>query len=578
MSFSLLSVLILIAAVWVISTQVVSQARQELQEQIKASVPLYNAVWEEQAGRLSSLGMAMAGSPIVKTILGDPRASRDKGTLRQMLAEFGQQLSKNVDLILISDGGGKITFAESRDPALSHLSELPYARVVAENQKPARAFRILGGKLYHLILTPVLSHSQNEDFDNTLAVVAAGSELNRSMASELQLRAHSDILFFSGEQLYASSLQPELEMAAAKTTALHRITGIPLEQPTELQIAGDDRLAFIRALTGFDGQTVGYVAVVRSLGSARKLLHAVSTKLVIVGALSIILVLCISYFIARHITRPIESLAAGALELGRDNYEYKIDLSPEGEVGQLAAAFDQMRQSIKHSRAVLLKSERLATVGQMASGIIHDLRSPLAAISNAAELIAGAKLSESQRQVLAQSQLSASHRMGAMLGEILEYSRGDYQLNLSRQELAALIDSAIKECATLKHAPLVKVEAHIPPNLFVLVDCERARRIFENLLGNSVQAMLHGGAITIRAEAVGGRVRINITDTGPGIPAQLRDRLFEPFVTQDKQNGTGLGLAIARSIAEAHRGSLCLVSADGQPAEFCLELPLNPGA
>jgi len=213
----------------------------------------------------------------------------------------------------------------------------------------------------------------------------------------------------------------------------------------------------------------------------------------------------------------------------------------------------------------------------MASGIIHDLRSPLAAISNAAELIARTELSSSQRQVLSQSQLGASQRMGAMLGEILEYSRGDYQLSFSRQELAALVDSAIKECVNPMRAPLVAVEVHVPANLFVRVDCEKTRRIFENLLGNSVQAMPQGGTITVRAEEDGDKVRINIADTGSGIPALLRDRLFEPFVSQGKQGGTGLGLAIARSIAEAHGGSLTLVSADDRPAEFCLELPLESG-
>jgi signal transduction histidine kinase len=574
MSFSLLSVLILIAAAWVISAYVSAQARQEVQDEIKASVPLYNAVWEEQAGRLSTLGMAMAGSSIVKTILGDPRASRDKGTVRQMLAEFGQQLSENVDLILISDGGGNITFVDSRDPALLQLSELPFARAVAENQKPAQAFLTLGGKLYHLMLTPVLSHSQNKDFDNTLAVLVAGSELNRNMASELRRRAHNDILFFAGEKLYTSSLQPEIESAAAKTAELRTVSHLPLDQPIELQIAGDSRLAFVRLLTGFDSKTVGYVVVIHSLSDTRKLLHAVSTRLLIVGTISIVLVLCISYFIARHITRPIESLVAGALELGRGNYEHKIDLSSEGEVRQLATAFDQMRQSIKQSQAVLLKSERLATVGQMASGIIHDLRSPLAAISNAAELISGTELSSSQRQVLAQSQLQASQRMGEMLRETLEYARGDYQLSCSRQELASLLDSAIQECAILKRAPSVKVDVQIPPGLLVCVDRERARRIFENLLENSVQAMPQGGTITIKAELAGDKVHTTIADTGSGISAELRDRLFEPFVSQGKQGGTGLGLAIARSIAEAHGGSLSLISAGDQPAEFCLELPL----
>jgi signal transduction histidine kinase len=213
----------------------------------------------------------------------------------------------------------------------------------------------------------------------------------------------------------------------------------------------------------------------------------------------------------------------------------------------------------------------------MASGIIHDLRSPLAAISNAAELIAKAELSPDQRQVLAQSQLGASQRMASMLAEILEYSRGGYQLNLSQQELSSLVTQVIQDCISPIHAPQVKVEAHIPPNLFVRVDCGRIRRIFENLFGNSVQAMPQGGTITVNATVAGDTVRIQVADTGSGIPAPLRDRLFEPFVSQGKLGGTGLGLAIARSIAEAHGGSLSLVSAQDQSAEFCLELPLEPG-
>jgi len=123
----------------------------------------------------------------------------------------------------------------------------------------------------------------------------------------------------------------------------------------------------------------------------------------------------------------------------------------------------------------------------------------------------------------------------------------------------------------------VTVEIHIPVNLFVRVDCERVRRIFENLLGNSIQAMPQGGTVTVRAKEAGKMVRIHIADTGPGIPAPLRDRLFEPFASQGKIGGTGLGLAIARSIAEAHGGSLTLVSEVHQPAEFCIELPLESG-
>ncbi len=575
MSYSLLALFILIAAAWVVGREVVTQSRQEVQEEMRTFLPLYDAVWEEQAGRLSTLGMAMAGSPIVKTIFGDPRAARDKETIRQMLSEFGRQLTENVDMIVISDGGGNTVFVESRDPAFAELNDLPSARAVAIDQKPAQCFEILDGRLFHLALTPVISQSGSADFNNTLAVLVAGSELNRKMALELKRRAHSDVLFFNGDRLYSSSLGPEAEADAAKTVAVSEIGRQEAGQPAELMILGSSQLAFARPLVDFKGKGVGYVAVLHSLGGVTKLVRAISNRLVLVGTIGIVLVLLVSYFIARRVTQPVESLAAGALQLGHGNHEYQIDLSSDGEIGQLAVAFEQMRQSIKRGQAVLLRSERLATVGQMASGIIHDLRGPLAAISTAAELFGRAELSQSQREVLAKSQLQASQRMGAMLGDILEFSRGHYGLSLESRNLAAFINSIVQGSITSDIASRVAVDIHIPPDLSVRVDSERGRRIFENLLVNSVQAMPEGGTITIRATVAGDRVRINVADTGSGIPAQLRDRLFEPFASQGKQGGTGLGLAIASSIAKAHGGSLTLVSAENQAAEFCVELPLD---
>ncbi len=571
-SFSLLSAAILLAAAWVIYSQVVAQARQQVQEEMKALLPLYDAVWSEQAAKLADLGMAMAGSPIVKTIFGDPRASRDRETIRQMLMDFGRELSDSVDLVMISDGGGKIIFTEDSDPSLSQLKELPFARDVAAAQRPDHSFVLLNGRLLHVALTPVISHSASEDFDNTLAVLIAGSELNRKMADELKRRAHSDVLFFAGDRLYASSLEHETELAAAKTIRARDIGRYKPDEPTELSLAGENQLAFCRRLEDFDGRLVGYVVVLHSLRGAGNLFRAISNRLILIGTVGVILVLLFSYFLARRVTHPIESLAAGAREFGGGNYDYPIDLSPDGEVGQLASAFEQMRQSIRRGQAALLRSERLATVGQMASGIIHDLRGPLAAVSTAAQLFASAELTPGQRQVLAQSQLRASMRMEAMLREILDFSRGNYALNLERRELASLIDHVVQEIVIPAAASGVAANVHVPPGLFVRVDFERVRRMFENLLVNSIQAMPKGGVITIRAAEVADRIRINIADTGTGIPAQLRDRLFEPFVSYGKQGGTGLGLAIASSVARAHGGSLALVSEENQPADFCVEL------
>jgi len=295
-----------------------------------------------------------------------------------------------------------------------------------------------------------------------------------------------------------------------------------------------------------------------------------------VGAIAIVVVLLVSYYIARRITSPIEALALGAREFGRGNYDHPIDLPASGEVGQLASTFEQMRLSVRQGQAILLRNERLATIGQMASGIIHDLRSPLAAISTAAEVFASSELPPAKRQALACNQLQASHRMQRMLRELLEFALGKYALKRESVELAPFIRSVTGEALSSMTAQGVTMDVAVPPGIVVYIDSDHAGRLLTNLLVNSLQAMPGGGVIRIRADRYDGRARINVADTGAGIPTELRERLFEPFASHGKEAGTGLGLAIASSIAEAHGGSLTLVSGFDQPAEFRVELPLAP--
>jgi signal transduction histidine kinase len=573
LSYALLSVVILLAAAWVIDSQVVAQARQQVQEEMKSSLPLYQAVWQEKASRLSALGMAMAGSPIVKTIFGDPRASRDAETIRQMLADFGIPLAKNVDLVAVTDGGGNVVFVEDRNRGATRTRELASARIVSRTQKPAESFELLDGRLYHLALAPVLSHSSSADFDNTLVVLVAGSELDRQLAEELKQGAHSDVLFFVDRRLYSSSLDAGFERGFGEAIAAGVIGHDAEAAATDVSLGGESHLAFSRPLVSLDGSLSGHVVVLHSLANASQLFRAISGRLALIGTVAVVSVLVISYVIALRITRPIEALAVSAREFGKGNYDHRVGPAGADEIGQLASAFDQMRLSIKQGQSELLRNERLATIGRMASGIIHDLRSPLAAISTAAEVFARTELPPDKRQVLAGSQLRASRRLEALLKELLEYSRGKYSLKLERRALAPLVHAATEELLGSASVLRIAVESNIPPEIIVRVDVERMRRLLDNLLANSVQAMPAGGMIAIRAVADGEKVRVSIADTGSGIPTQVRERLFEPFVSEGKQGGTGLGLAIARSIAEAHGGSLTLVSEVGQPTEFCLELP-----
>lgn len=572
---ALLSTAILLIAAWVINNLVVRQARQQVQAEVEGLLPVYDAVWEENARSLATLGLTMANSPNVKIIFGDARASRDRETIREMIADFGGDLASRVDLVLITDGAGKITFTDMRGSDAPPVSELAAARAVADNQKQSQGFTIFGGKLFQLSLTPILLQSGRDEYHNTLAVLGTGFELSRAAAEKIKQRIHCDVVFLIADRIYASSLERAAESEVAQTVAAPEINRAEVTRPVEVKAGGHLNLAFSRKLSGFDGQHVGRVVVLRSLADTGRLFRLISNLLLLLWTVSIAAAFVFSFLIARRITRPIEALVAGTREFGRGNYDYEIKAGVRGELGELAGAFDQMRRSLKLTQAELLKRERLATIGQMAGFIVHDLRNPLATISTSAEMLSRNGLASAHRQTLLESQLRAVHRMHTMLGELLDFTRGSYDLKLERHSLEALVERAAQVVTTSASRSGITIETDVAPDLFVNADAEQIGRVFENLLTNAIQAMPNGGKIAFKAEKLNGRVRLDVIDNGPGVPVEIRERLFEPFVSHGKMGGTGLGLAIAQSIMEAHGGTIGLEVNGERGADFYIILPLD---
>jgi signal transduction histidine kinase len=576
MASALLSTLILLVAAAVINTLVVRQARQQVQAEVENVLPVYNAIWEEKARSLAAVGTTMANAPIAKVVFGNARAAQDRATIHEMIADLSSETTAHVDLIFLTDGAGSIFFAEIQGADALPLDHLAAAREVAESQKQTQGMAMFGNKLYQLALTPILLQSGNDEVNNTLAVLGTGIELNRSVATNIKNRIRSEVVFWIRNHIYASSLAAEIELPVAQTMNSSNVMGGALTRPVEIILEGKTNLAFARALVGFDGQPVGSVVMIRSLEEAGRLFQSISNSLLLLWSLSIAAAFLLSYLLAGRILRPIEPLIQSTREVGRGNYDHKINVEATGELGELAQAFDQMRRSLKQSQAELLKRERLATIGQMASSIVHDLRNPLAAISTAAEMLHRDSLAQDRRKTLVESQLRASQRMQEMLRELLDFTRGNYSLELEHHHLAALVERALQTVNAARAGVQVKIQ--IPPDLIVTADKERLRRVFENLFSNAVQAMSNQTPprlLTVRAMVLESNVRVDVMDSGPGVPPEIRDRLFEPFVSQGKLGGTGLGLAIARSIIEAHGGLIGLETIADSGANFYFLLPVT---
>ncbi|MBI3012942.1 MAG: GHKL domain-containing protein, partial [Elusimicrobia bacterium] len=219
---------------------------------------------------------------------------------------------------------------------------------------------------------------------------------------------------------------------------------------------------------------------------------------------------------------------------------------------------------------------RLAAIGQLASGVGHELRNPLAAIKNALYFIRSVlkKNPPPQQNDQVQQMLEIAeneiHSTVKISNDLLEFSRV-LKISPAQVVLQTILDSALSVVNVPENVTVVKnLDPNLPP---VTVDQERFRQVFINLLNNAVEAMPQGGTLLVETSSGNGSVTVIIRDTGSGISEEDQKKIFEPLFTT-KVKGTGLGLAIVQRIIEAHRGQIALKSIPGQGAEFTLRLPL----
>jgi len=170
--------------------------------------------------------------------------------------------------------------------------------------------------------------------------------------------------------------------------------------------------------------------------------------------------------------------------------------------------------------------------------------------------------------------MNAIDTFTGMTQEILEYAHGESTLTLQPVNVKSFVESVSSFLETNFAGKGIETKIALTFSDTLVMDAEKMRRVFYNIASNAYDAMEQGGTFTITSDLKDDYyVEFHLKDTGPGIPEQIRDTLFEPFVSWGKEHGTGLGLAIARKIVEDHGGYIGVVSEDGQGADFIIRLP-----
>ena len=267
----------------------------------------------------------------------------------------------------------------------------------------------------------------------------------------------------------------------------------------------------------------------------------------------------------------LESL--GAIELlnrvGRDGYD-----AEDEKLLLLIAGHASRALELARGKEARQQQERLAAVGQLLSGVLHDLRTPMTVVSGYAQIMVNTDDAQKRAEYSAAIQKQFD-LMSAMTREVLEFARGESKLLVRRvymQKFAEEIKEQLEPDLRARNVELVVDGRYVGVAWF---DELKLVRAIHNLARNAAQAMPEGGRLTITIDSVEDQLRIDVADTGGGIPPELEGRLFQLFATSGKEGGTGLGLAIVKKIVEEHGGRIAYRSRAGEGTTFTITLPLQ---
>ncbi len=567
----------------------------QFQEIAKQSAQRVTLIVEHKLRELDLLAESRSfGAALVA---GSPVAGPLERIVGAQLAAFRERHAPEVRALTVLDTAGRVIAstedigAESRRPPagpwLTHVRRPPRGRPFVSSihvnpDDPANATLELAVPILETVLgRPVVLGALHARLDaRVLFAVAKNIRLGQT--------GDADLVSDDGRVL-ACGIRPEetpRRAPAELMTLLGKGAGWGIAQndthghrgavvgyaPVECRIPGGDGQCFAGT---------GWHIVVRqdpaeTFGPLRRLLWRIAG----LGLLAVVALSLGGFYLAHRITQPLGALAAGARRVAEGDLDHRLDVRTGDEIATLADEFNAMAAKLKERQALeaqLRQAERLASVGELAAGVAHEIRNPLSAIVTASDLLHGAEgrpLSPDHLAVLEVIQRE-SRRLNTLLTTFLNYARPSPPKR-DRVDVNAVLEEvadALEHKAQLAGGVRIRRELDpaIPP---ALGDPDHIKQVIWNIALNGIQAMPGGGDLLFRSGASDGAVEIEIRDEGEGIPAEDLPHIFEPFFTR-KPEGTGLGLAIVHRIVEAHGGSVVAAPAPGRGTTFRVRLPVD---
>jgi signal transduction histidine kinase len=567
LSMVVVSATLTVATLLVVQYTVRQQVRQGIERDLQNSVSAFHNFQAQREETLERSAALLADLPNVRAMM----TTRDAATIQDASRELWRLGGS--DLLLLADASGRVMALQATPQEITLREGQDFFPQVL-TQEETRRWWCVEGHLYEVFLQDIYFGPKSEH--RVLGYLVLGYEIDDRFARELSRISAGEVAFRYDDSIVRSTLKPAQEAELLRVP--QRNAGGGTRESDQIRLGEERFQATSVDLPGVVGMKSSlHLWVLKSFDQATAFLRSLNELLIALGLTAVVAGTALVFFISLTFTRPLENLVAGVRALEQGNFAYPLEAHGGDEVAEVTGTFDRMRTNLQKTQRELLDAERLATIGRMASSISHDLRHSLAAVVANAEFLCESKLTPAQREELYGEIRVAVNQMTELIESLLEFSRTRESLRPSYGDVRSAVDRAVQ--AVKVHPEFQRIRIRITSEGLTegWFDFKKLERVLLNLLLNACEAVpADSGRIDVGLRRLGDKLEIRVEDNGPGIAEQVRERLFDPFVSYGKENGTGVGLTVVQKIVQDHGGEVAVERTSATGTTFLISMPMSP--
>lgn len=539
----------------------------EIQKQVRdgteESVRAFESVQRQRELQLSRIAAMLADLPTLKALM-----PADALTIQDASETFWKLAGS--DLLVLAKPNRQVVALHVTRPGWSvAMAEQDLKRSMDLGEDASWWYN--DGRLYWAFLRPITSGAGSTA--EQLGILAVGYQIDSAVAQQLAIAASNQIALTTGDTVIASTLPPRDEADLER----HIRSGkLPVTVTSGEVALETDHYTFSSVLLHGSSPSPVYCYVMMPLVPVNTFIKRLDYSIYLMGGLAVLFAGLLIGFVARTITRPLDNLVAGVKALASGDFTYSITPRGSTELVELSTSFAQMRGQLLALQQQRIETERIAALARAASSISHDLRHYLAAVVANAEFLYEAEALKLNRNEIYEEIKTAANQMTDLIDSLRELSHQRTAITPVRTKIDQVIRRAIEAIHAKPEFRNARITLMVSGDLEGMFDERKLERVFFNLILNACEAAPGlNGATTIDAKREGSFFEIRIQDNGPGIPASIRNSLFDPFVSFGKPNGTGLGLAIVSKIVHDHAGTVSIEHTSELGTTILVRLPLS---